>query len=437
MCWSSQHFPTPWKRAAISLIYKKGDPAKPENFRPIALQPVLGKVFSSCIRNKIWTFVEENKLVDTSIQKGFWPGVAGTTEHIHRLQYLMNDQHKHNRSIYIVLLDLKNAFGEVHHSLIRSTLADHHIPSNVINLIMNQYTGFFTSIMSSARGDLSTPILVRRGVLQGDTLSPLLFNLAFNSLMLSLKQPELNSLGILWGNGSVRSLWSQFADDAAITCDSLKSAQHLINLFQRWTLWADFTIRPDKCICYGAAKVNGRYQQILPSLSVNGIKIDPVPLQSSFTYLGHQFSFARNVESARVKLLELTRDSITTADNLPITPLLKCSSLNLLLRAKLSFVLRHVNVGHTWLTQSLDTLVTNKVRTWLGMPPCATAHYVPLPKSKLGLEIVLPSLLAEQCRTAASLSLQTSNDPDTVTLSSLLHLTQPATATSSSSEAAV
>ena len=151
--------------------------------------------------------------------------------------------------------------------------------------------------------------------------------------------------------------------------------------------------------------------------------IAPVPLQSPFTNIGHKFAFVRNVESSRVKLLELTRDSITTADNLPITPLLKCSSLNLLLRAKLSFVLRHVNVGHTWLTQSLDTLVTNKVRTWLGMRPCATAHYVPLPKSKLGLEIVLQSLLAQQCRSAASLSLQFSKDPDTVTLSSLLHFT--------------
>src|SRR6266496_2563168 len=139
------------------------------------------------------------------------------------------------RDIYVVLLDLKNAFGEVHHSLIRFSLAQHHIPPDITNLIMSQYTNFFITVTSS-KSDLQTgPIHVQRGVLQGDTLSPLLFNIVFDSLMSSLSDSKIQSHGVLWGDGITRSLWSQFADDAAVTCGNLREMQLLLTYFQRWT----------------------------------------------------------------------------------------------------------------------------------------------------------------------------------------------------------
>ena len=77
------------------------------------------------------------------MQKGFWPGIDGVTEHTELLSYLLSHQKKFKRDIYVVLLDLKNAFGEVHHSLIRFSLEHHHIPAETIDLIMSQYTSFF------------------------------------------------------------------------------------------------------------------------------------------------------------------------------------------------------------------------------------------------------------------------------------------------------
>jgi hypothetical protein len=127
-CWNYNHFPTIWRRATVTLVHKKGEATDPQNFRPIALQPVLGKILNACIRNKVWNFISANNLIDVKMQKGFWPGVAGATEHIEHMKYLIDKQKKHNRDIYIVLLDLKNAFGEIHHSLIRFALEQHHIP---------------------------------------------------------------------------------------------------------------------------------------------------------------------------------------------------------------------------------------------------------------------------------------------------------------------
>ena len=96
----------------------------------------------------VWKYLTKNNLLDTTMQKGFWPGINGVTEHVELLQYLLRHQKSEKRSIYVVLLDLKNAFGEVHHSLIRFSLTHHHIPPDIINLIMSQYTDFFINVTS-------------------------------------------------------------------------------------------------------------------------------------------------------------------------------------------------------------------------------------------------------------------------------------------------
>jgi hypothetical protein len=109
--------------------------------------------------------------------------------------------------------------------------------------------------------------------------------------------------------------------------------------------------------------------------------------------------------------LSATQQAIDFVKHLPITPLLKCHALNLQLRAKLSFPLSHCSLSLTWIQNSLDNLVTGKVREWLDQPPCATAHYFSLPAKELGLNLTLPSLLYEQCQATSMAILATSKDP--------------------------
>ena len=42
-------FPTAWKRAVITPIFKKGDKTLASNYRPVALLPQLSKVFERCL----------------------------------------------------------------------------------------------------------------------------------------------------------------------------------------------------------------------------------------------------------------------------------------------------------------------------------------------------------------------------------------------------
>ena len=46
---SQSIFPTAWKRANVTPIYKKADPSLPSNYRPVSLLSCLGKLIERCV----------------------------------------------------------------------------------------------------------------------------------------------------------------------------------------------------------------------------------------------------------------------------------------------------------------------------------------------------------------------------------------------------
>jgi hypothetical protein len=88
----------------------------------------------------------------------------------------------------VTLLDLRNAFGEVHHRLIPVVLKYHHMPESVIQLIDSLYRNFRTTVITDS---YSTEFMhVEKGVLQGASLSPLLFNLLVNTFVQYIKSEK-------------------------------------------------------------------------------------------------------------------------------------------------------------------------------------------------------------------------------------------------------
>ena len=51
--WKEDTFPKIWRSGVAVPPHRKDDPGKPENFKPITLQPVLSKVFLSLIHNRL------------------------------------------------------------------------------------------------------------------------------------------------------------------------------------------------------------------------------------------------------------------------------------------------------------------------------------------------------------------------------------------------
>ena len=96
----------------------------------------------------MYSFLTANNFIEHNIQKGFTPN-HGTMEHTAQMANIINKARIKQRSLVMTLLDLKNAFGEVHHNLIQSVLGYHHIPNHMNNLIKSLYTDFKTSVITS------------------------------------------------------------------------------------------------------------------------------------------------------------------------------------------------------------------------------------------------------------------------------------------------
>ena len=88
--WSSGTLPNEWKKACTVLAHKKGDPNDPANFRPITLDSIPLKIFTSALRNSIFDFLRLNTFVAHEIQKGFMPKLSGTLEHTSLMAHIID-----------------------------------------------------------------------------------------------------------------------------------------------------------------------------------------------------------------------------------------------------------------------------------------------------------------------------------------------------------
>ena len=199
-------------------MHKKGTRDDPADFRPITLDSVPLKVFTSCLLDSIFSFLSKNKFIESEIQTEFTPKISGVLEHTSMMASIIDKARIKQRSVVITLLDLKNAFGEIHHNLIKVVLNHHHVPPTIQALISNLYDNFQTSIITDSF--ISPAIPVGRGVLQGDCLSPLLFNMCFNTFIQFIKREKYKQLRFSTHDATDRLFkpihWFQFADDAAV-----------------------------------------------------------------------------------------------------------------------------------------------------------------------------------------------------------------------------
>ena len=88
--WSSGTLPNEWKKACTVLAHKKGDPKDPANFRPITLESIPLKVFTSALRNSIFDFLRLNSFVEHEIQKCFMPKLSWTLEHTSLMAHIID-----------------------------------------------------------------------------------------------------------------------------------------------------------------------------------------------------------------------------------------------------------------------------------------------------------------------------------------------------------
>ena len=331
---------------------------------------------------------------------------------------IIDKARKSQRSVVITLLDLKNAFGKVHHNLIQKVLLYHHIPDKTQALISSLYDGFHTPVITD---HYSTPAIpVRCGVLQDDSLSPLIFNMCFNTFIQCIRQEKYKQLGFS-ATYKLNCLfqpvnWFQFADDAAVVTTNERENQLLLNCFTKWCKWSNMVIRVDKCVTFGIKKFSSRSPQYEPQLFVNNKTVPTVKSGESFKYLGRYFDFAMDNKVHKEKLQSSLVDMLTNIDSLSILPKNKLLLYQRYLLSKLSWHLTVSNLATMCVIENLDSITIRFIRQWLDLPISATLSGIILSCNQFGLNRQLPTVKFIQCQTVLRNALRPSKSDNITSL---------------------
>ena len=179
LCWKLGKTPHTWKTSITLLFYKKGDPTHPANYRPIALLNTMYKLWTGIICHILSAYCEQHGILSDP-QEGFRKH-KDCQRQLQYLKLVLKDAKLHNRDLHITLLDIKSAFNSVDHDCLFRILQALGIPQDVLDIIIDLHHGASTCI--STNHGKTAPVSLRRGTIQGDSLSPLLFILFLEPLV--------------------------------------------------------------------------------------------------------------------------------------------------------------------------------------------------------------------------------------------------------------
>ena len=98
--------PADWKHTRIKVLLKKGDPQLPGNYRPISILPILYKLFSRVLHQRLKVFLQPEQSID---QAGFWAGF-NCEDHLLSVVLLYEKMAEQNLDIWVATVDFEKAF---------------------------------------------------------------------------------------------------------------------------------------------------------------------------------------------------------------------------------------------------------------------------------------------------------------------------------------
>ena len=123
-----------------------------------------------------WNLTEN---VITDAQYGFQPN-RSTIDAIFALQSLISQKLNNKQRLYCCFIDYQKAFDTVNREKLWYILVKAGITGKLLRIIRSLYTDVRACIKST--GQISEEFPVNTGLLQGEVLSPLLFNMYINDL---------------------------------------------------------------------------------------------------------------------------------------------------------------------------------------------------------------------------------------------------------------
>ena len=278
------------------MIPKTSDLDDVNKQRPIALLNTIVKCFTQCVGERLYVWAEENGVIPEA-QAGFRRG-RGCRDNIFVLQALIGLKLQFPKGkLFCAFVDYRDAFGSLPHEIIWYVLSRLGIRGNILDVLVSLYDAAKVAIRTT---EGTTEFFdVCRGILQGDSCSPLIFSLFLAGLEEYIRGRGFSGVNV---DGENEILTLCFADDLCILGFSKVDIQHKLQALLEYSESMGLAINPSKTkvVCFskrGGMHVNQEYE----------VGDDVVKGASEYVYLGIPFSssgvFVRAAQHFKSKAL--------------------------------------------------------------------------------------------------------------------------------------
>jgi hypothetical protein len=172
LIWNKE-LPHQWKESIVVPVQKKDDKTDCSNYRGISLLSTSYKILSNILLARLNPYADE---IIGDNQCGFWYN-RSTTDQIFYVQQIMEKKWEYNGTVLHLFVDFKKACDSLRREVLYNILIEFGIPRKLVGLIkMCLNKTYCTAHIGKYQSD---KFPIQNGLKQGDALSPLLFNFAF------------------------------------------------------------------------------------------------------------------------------------------------------------------------------------------------------------------------------------------------------------------
>ena len=262
------YFPEVFKSTKVKMLYKKGSRQDMNNYRPIALLSIIGKLIESVLADELVRQLEKDGILDAS-QHGF-RAKNGCHTALISMWKGVTDKIDLTGGCTMVGLDLKKAFDLADHQILLDELAASKVEYRLGEVIKSWLTDRKQHVQVGNTRSIDLP--VNASVVQGSRLGPLLWLTYINGLLKRLREKN--------------HAFTAYADDVVLYT-SINGPSGEKNLIEALKIIEDWS--NDHKMVFSSSKSNymqiGRQMAIRPKLNGN-----PIPQTKRMVVLGVTFT---------------------------------------------------------------------------------------------------------------------------------------------------